>query len=835
MLAVGTRLGRYEIRSKVGEGGMGEVYLAEDTQLHRKVALKILPTHLASNRDRMHRFKQEAQAAAALNHPNISHIYEIGESDGVNFIAMEYVEGATLRQKIYREQTELIRLLRYLQQVAEGLAKAHAAGIVHRDLKPDNVMITRDGYAKILDFGLAKLNEQINPPNNQVSPEDPTAAMRQPLSTPGVVVGTAGYMSPEQAQGYAVDHRSDIFSFGCVLYEAATRQRAFESESTIDTLHKIVHSSVPPVKDVNPDAPVDLTRIVRRCLAKDPDERYQSSREAAIELRELRRELEGAMELDSTVPPPSVGSNISSQTTGGATTSGSQVLTAPESNAEYIVSVIRRHRLAAALIAIALFIGVIAFALYLRARNSEVAIDSIAVLPFENQNHETDTEYLSDGLTESIINSLTQIPNLKVIARGSAFRYKGQNTDPMTAGHELGVRTVLTGRLLQRGDNLSVSAELMDIRDNKQLWGEQYQRKISDLLTVQREIATEISSSLRLKLSGPEQNRMTKRYTDNPEAYQLYLKGRFYWTKRTEEGVIKALEYFQKAIEKDPTYALAYTGIADCYSLETLHIDVGSLSPSEASPKAKAAAQKALELDDTLSEAHTSMAFIKLNFDWDWAGAEKEFKRAIELNPNSANAHHWYSHCLIAMGRVQESLAESKTALELDPLNLILNTHLGWHYLTAHQYDLAIEQLKKTLEMDANYGVANWYVALAYAQEGKYVEAENALRKAKDALKENEAVVADMGYLYAVSGRKDQALKVIDDLKELSKRRYVSSYHIALIHVALNKNEQALEWLERAYQERSDLLVYLKVDARVDKLRSDERFKDLVKRVGLPP
>src|SRR5215510_6622262 len=477
-LDLGTKLGRYEIRSKIGEGGMGEVYLAEDTRLHRKVALKVLPDNLASNQDRMRRFEQEATAAAALNHPNIAHIYEIGESVGANFIAMEFIEGATLREKIHREHTALRKLMRYLQQVAEGLAKAHGAGIVHRDLKPDNVMITRDGYAKILDFGLAKLTEQTKPPT--LESQATTAVIRQPLSTPGVVLGTVGYMSPEQAQGRAVDHRSDIFSFGCILYEAATGKRAFESESTIDTLHKIVHAPVPLVKDVNASAPGDLTRIVRRCLAKDPDERYQSIKEAAIELRDVRRELEGAEELDTTTPPSSVGSAISSDTSGGLTASGAQVARAPASSAEYLITGLRQHKLAAVRVLAALVLSGVGLAAYLHARNTEVAIESIAVLPFVNQTRDPETEYLSDGLTESIINSLTQLPNLRVIPSASALRYKGKDIDPLAAGKELGVRAIVTGRMMQRGDSLTINAALVDVRDNKQLWGEQYNRKLAD-------------------------------------------------------------------------------------------------------------------------------------------------------------------------------------------------------------------------------------------------------------------------------------------------------------------------------------------------------------------
>src|SRR5215813_2245327 len=604
MLMVGTKLGRYEIRSKIGAGGMGEVYLAHDTRLDRKVALKVLPAEVAANQERMRRFEQEAQAAAALNHPNISHIYEIGESDGVNFIAMEYVEGTTLREKIHREQTELRKLLRYLQQVAEGLTKAHAAGIVHRDLKPDNVMITRDGYAKILDFGLAKLTEQTKSPG--VETEAPTAVLRQPLSTPGVVMGTVGYMSPEQAQARAVDHRSDIFSFGCLLYEAATGQRAFESESTIDTLHKILHAPVALVKDVNPAAPVDLTRIVRRCLAKDPDDRYQSIREAAIELRELRRELEGAAELGTTVPPSSVGSTTGSETAGVATASDAQVSTTPASSAEYIIKGIWQHKLATAIVLVAIVLGVLGLGAYLHARNTEVAIESIAVLPFVNQNHDPETEYLSDGLTESIINSLTQLSALRVSPRSTVFQYKGKDTDPLKIGHDLGVRAILTGRLLQRGDSLMVSAELLDVRDNKQLWGEQYNRKLADALAVQQEISREISERLRTKLSGEEQRQLTRRDTSNPEAYAFYLKGRYYWNKRTTDNVRKAMEQFQQAADKDPNYALAYVGLADCYSLLELYAGTPA---SETLPKAKAFAERALQLDNSLAEAHTSLAY----------------------------------------------------------------------------------------------------------------------------------------------------------------------------------------------------------------------------------
>src|SRR5713226_9578272 len=502
-----TTISRYRILSCLGAGGMGEVYLAQDTKLDRKVALKILPAEVAANQERMRRFVQEAKAAAALNHPNIAHIYEIGEADGVNFIAMEFIDGQTLRQYTHGRQTELRKLLRHLQQVAEGLAKAHAAGIVHRDLKPDNVMITRDGHAKILDFGLAKLIEpqQTSIPTSDAVSEAATAILQQ-HSTPGVVLGTVGYMSPEQAQGRTneIDGRSDIFSFGCILYEAVTGHKAFEGKDPIDTLNKIIREPVRPVSEFRPDAPNHLRRIVRVCLAKDPEERYQTIKDVAIELRELRRELAGAEGIDITVPAPSTAATSLGSAGSAAPASSGATQPTPSSSAEYIVSGIKQHKLAAAIAVLVLVLGVIGLSAYLRARNTEAAIDSIAVLPFVNQNRDAETEYLSDGLTESLIYRLSQLPNLKVSPTSSVFRYKGKELDPIKIGNDLGVSAVLSGRITQRGDNLAISAELVDIRYNKLLWGEQYDRKTSELLATQREIAREIVDTLKLKVSGQE-------------------------------------------------------------------------------------------------------------------------------------------------------------------------------------------------------------------------------------------------------------------------------------------------------------------------------------------
>jgi eukaryotic-like serine/threonine-protein kinase len=845
-LAAGTKLDRYEIRSKIGEGGMSEVYLAHETKLDRKVALKVLPPELAANHDRMRRFEQEAKAAAALNHPNIAHIYEIGEQRGVHFIAMEFIDGKTLRELIHLGPPDLSKLLRHLQHVAEGLAKAHAAGIVHRDLKPDNVMVTQDGHAKILDFGLAKL---IEPPpiSGPVSSEVATAILPQ-HSQPGTVMGTIGYMSPEQAQGKTpqIDHRSDIFSFGCILFEAVTGKKAFAGTDAIDSLNKIIREPAPPISEFNPNAPADLQRILRRCLAKDPEERYQSIKEVAIELKEIRRAL-GATQFDTTTTPTGRTATVSSVdriTTTGETSGLSQ--TSPPtpsthaSSAEYVASGIKQHKRPLIIGALLLLIitvpvvilGGVAIYRYLHAAKTEVAIESIAVLPFVNQNNDQEVEWVSDGLTESIINSLAQLPNLKVIARSSVFRYKGQHTDPMQAGKELGVRAVLTGRLLQRGEDVIVSVELIDLRDNKQLWGEQYQRKMADLLTVQRDIAREITNNLRPKLSGEEQTRAAKNYTQNSEAYQLYLKGRFYWNKRSPADFHKAIGFFEQAIAKDPNYALAYSGLADSYALLPVY---GESAPWEWLPKAKATAQKALALDDNLSEAHASLGQIIANYDYDFAGAERELQRAIVLNPNYAPAHQWRSENLGTIERFDEALAEARRALELDPLSLIINRNLGDVLMDARRYDEALEQYRKTLELDPNFATTNFFIGRAYEAKGQYDDAVVYYNKAFASSDVPAEQLERLKETYAKHGWKAYWQLVLNGYMERGKKSYQPPFVVAVFYARLGQKDEALAYLEKGYQERDFRVTLIKVSFEFDGLRSDPRFVDLVKRIGLPP
>ena len=829
MLDTGTKLGRYEIRTKIGEGGMGEVYLGHDAMLDRKVALKILPASIASDQNRMRRFVQEAKAAAALNHPNVAHIYEIGQDQGVHFIAMEHIDGLTLRELIHRERPDWRKLAGYLQQVAEGLTKAHGAGIVHRDLKPDNVMITQDGHAKILDFGLAKLTGLLTP-EVPASNDATTAVLHQPVSTPGHVMGTVGYMSPEQVQGRPVDHRSDIFAFGCLLYEAATGDRAFEGESTIDTLHKIVHTPVRLVKDVNASAPADLTRIVRRCLAKDPDERYQSIREVAIELRDVRRELEVTIEATAANKgsATAIGRSAASD---GRTGSGTPVSTSAASSAEYIFSGIKRHKLATATVVASLVLGTVVVGMYLNRRGTDVAIDSIAVLPFVNQNREPDTEYLSDGLSESITNSLSQLSNLRVIPSPSVARYKMKDIDAITAGKELGVRAVLTGRILQRGDSLTVNVTLIDVRDNKQIWGQQYNRKVADALDVQQTISRVISERLRTELTGEEQKQLKKRDTSDPEAYRAYISGRYYWNKRTAGNVKKAMEQFQLAADKDPNYALAYVGLADCWV--TL-VEYAGASTSDSVRKAIGLAERALQLDPSLGEAHASLGWSYGPGLWQWEKSESEFRRAIELSPNYPTAHQWYGLLLRDLGRFDEAKVEIKRAQELDPVSLIIGQVAAQNYLIEGDTSRALQEAKRLAELDPNYPRGLEVLGWIYLKQGRNSEAVATLQKAL-AAGGDRRILGSLGYMLATSGRKTEALNLLKEIQAKYERHEALAKDVAGVYAGLGDKDQVFVWLEKDFEARAGPLSRIKWEFPFEPVRSDPHFADLLRRMGLKP
>ena len=824
---------------------MGEVYLAEDTRLYRKVALKLLPDELTDDKDRLHRFEHEARAASSLNHPSILTIHEIGEENGTHFIATEFVEGITLRERMKSGPMKLAETLDIAIQVASALAAAHAAGIVHRDIKPDNIMLRSDGYIKVLDFGLAKLIEKEAEEDGRTNPEAPTRPAFK--TSPGIVVGTVSYMSPEQMRGLEVDARADIWSLGIVIYEMVAEHIPFEGGTVLEVMARVLEREPTPLGFYAPEAPIELQRIVAKALEKDREERYQVVKDLLLDLKALKRELEFEVKLGHSGMSTSH-SGVSLTSSSGRQTFGSAMRGAPTSavaasdshptsSAEYIVSRIKQHKVGVLVTLAALLIAGVAIASYYAMRRPSVdstdknaAIDSIAVLPFENSTKDPDTEYLSDGITESIINNLTQLPKMRVIARSSVFRYKGRGADPLAAGRELGVRAVLTGRIMQRGDNLAISVELVDVKDNMQLWGEHYERKVSDLLTVQQEITKDISSNLRLKLTGADESRVNKHYTEDPEAYQLYLRGRFYWNKRTGESFKKAIEYFNQAIERDPQYALAYAGLADVYVLLSRY---SASTPEDSYPKAKAAAKKALEIDDQLAEAHNALAGVLFDYDWNFAESNKEYQKALELNPNYATAHHWYgSGPPLVLGRFDEAIAEMKRAVELDPLSLIINADLGDTYIKARQYDAAIEQLRKTLDMDQNFYVAHKALGIAYEMKGAFADAIAEYQKAH-ALNDDPYVLALLGHALAVSGKHDEALKTLNQLQELSKQRYVSAYSFATVYAGLGDKDHAFEWLEQSFRERSSDMAYFKVDTLLDNLRSDPRFAELVQKVGL--
>ena len=822
---------------------MGEVYLANDTKLDRDIALKILPADVSSNKDRMARFVREAKSAAALNHPNIAHVYEIGESAGVNFIAMELVDGHTLRELIYVERTELVKLLRYLQHVAEGLAKAHSAGIVHRDLKPDNIMVTRDGHAKILDFGLAKLMERrADEASGRPGDEEPTVALPPhppvipSLSKAGLIMGTVGYMSPEQAQGKTreIDHRSDIFSFGCILYEAVTGQRPFAGTDTVDTLNKIIREPATPITDLNPLAPTDLQRMVRRCLAKDPEDRYQTIKDVAIEIKELRHELKAAG-IETTATPHHSATHGAQPTeilSRNKTARSSSSFANRDSSAESLVSNFKQHKVAIGIIAgLIIVAGIVAGWSYWRSNKAAAAaIDSIAVLPFVIQNNDSNIDWIADGLTESIINGLTPLQNLKVTPRSSVFRYKGKDLDPVQVGNELGVSAVLTGRLQQRGDDLVVSTELIDVRHNKQIWGDQYKRKVADLLAVQTDIANAISGNLRPTLSGTEAEKIKKRYSQNSEAYQLYLKGRYHWLKFTPDDHKKAAAYFNQAITLDPNFALAHSGLSDTFGASATN---GWISPREGYLKAKIASKRSLELDDSLAEAHASVGAIAMFYDFDWATAEHEYKRAIELNPSYEIGLELYSYLLVALGKFDDGIRMGQRGIETDPASVVLSDDLAQAYYMARRFDDAARQAQKSLDMDPNhYGI---FVLLAqlYEAKGMHDAAIEQCKKAIALVGRTSMILSLLGHAYAESDRRDEAIKIINELSERSKNEYISPYDVAIIYVGLRDKEHALEQLAKAYEDRAGWMINLNVDPIFDPIRSDPRFVQLVHRMKL--
>jgi serine/threonine-protein kinase len=796
-LSAGTRLGPYEILAPLGAGGMGEVYRARDPRLGREVAIKVLPEDLSDDPERLRRFEKEARAAAALNHPNILDVHDTGVEDDVPYIVSELLEGETLRQRLSSAALPLRKAIDFAVQIAQGLAAAHEKGILHRDLKPENLFLTRDGRVKILDFGLAKLRS----PQGQ---GDVTAGQETVSRTaPGRLMGTASYMSPEQVRGDPVDPRSDVFSFGAVLYEMLSGERAFRAQTAVETMSAILNEDPPAPSSVNPALPPVLERIVDRCLEKQPEDRFHSAHDLGIALQTISGSAgEGARD-----GAPFSGARFLWRTWKGALAAG----------------------LVAVLLALALGLNLGGLRDRLLGEAGPSPIDSIAVLPLENLSGDPEQEYFADGMTEALIADLAKIRALRVISRTSVMQYKGVKKPLQQIASELGVDAVVEGSVMRSGSRVRITTQLVQAVPEQHLWAESYERNLQDILALQSDVARRIAQAVQATVTPEEERRLAAAHPVEPAAHEAYLKGRQLLRMPGPER-IKCVDFFEGALAVDPDYALAYAGLADAY----IRFAHDLLPPWEAFPQAKAMATKALERDATLSAAHTALADAKYHYDYDWVGAEAGFQRVFDLDPSNATAHAWYSGLLAAQGRFEEATAELKEAKTLDPFAPYRFLAVRWLYY-ARRYEEAIDESQQFLELfvraPAYLGPA--YLGLAYGQQGMHERAIGVLEKALSLPGGELYEMSALAQVYARVGRAAEARTLLEELEELSEVQYVPPHLIALVHAALGQEDQAFAWLEKAYEVRDAALIWANVDPGFDNLRSDPRFQDLLRRMNL--
>lgn len=761
MLDNGTRLGPYEIVAPIGAGGMGEVYRAHDTRLGREIAIKVLPEQLGSDPDARARFEREARAIAAISHPNILAIHDFGNHEGTYFTVTELLEGVTLRGRLLQGKIDWRPAIDICADIADGLAHAHGRGIVHRDLKPENIFLMNDGRVKILDFGLAQASEAT------VSPEGDTSPLA--ITGPNRIIGTLGYMSPEQLRGEPVDEATDIFALGCILFELVTGRRAFWRDTAVDTISAILHEYPDDYHELSRVVPPDVETIVSHCLSKQREQRYQSARDLAMTFRAI------------------------------SSRSGEHIVPLT------LTKVTKRRR-------------------------ATTRIDSLAVLPFANVAGTPEAEYVCDGITETLINILSTIPKLRVMASSTIFRYKNEQLDPVTIGRRHAVHTIVAGRVMWSGEELSVSVEIAGTSDGARVWGRQFEGRRENLLELQDQIASALEEQIRARVGGTRSKKTVKRKpTTDSEAYQLYIRGRFNWNKRTVEGIRRGIEYFEQAIERDPSFALAYVGIADAYITLATNIP---LPPRETMPKAKAMAQKALQLDPDLAEAHASLASVLWWHEWNRVEAEKEFRHALRLNPSYAQARDSLGLMLAEMGQFDAAMEELARAHELDPLSLAIGTHFALPILFSGAVEAALEQLLQVLEIEPNFIPALGWLGITYEHLGMHSEAIETFTRI---LSINDVLIirAAMSHALAVSGRRSDAEATLNDLLSLAGRRYVSPYDIAVAHAGLGNTKLVFDYLESAFTDRSAWMVFVAVDPRLEPYKDDPRFRELLERCGL--